>query len=364
MGSASADETSDDTASDTDEDAPTDTSSSGARSTPGIQSENGAPATPDSDLEVLRALDNFLDDIDTDLPTARERARARDHFDLENRELLVAVEGHAAVEREVLRADLPGIGGLVRRIAYDRNLTEAFVEAKSRGSADAGALYERKLKDEGVMGKLRPKGYEVARALGGGLGGVDAAELVADVVLAVGPHAGALAVLDAVLAGPVDALLPHLLVAVLVALAGGVLGLLAPGHGQRAEHEGEQGEERETGKSSGKRSLRHRELREARGAGAAASSQKDYPPGESVSTAQTRGIEPDLVTLAVNADDLAMRGRVGALAGLDDIGARRRQGGPQRRGPRRADRRRRARLPHLHLKPGRPNGELELRSEG
>lgn len=48
--------------------------------------QNGTPATtPESDLEVLRALDTFLDDIDTDLPTARERARARDHFDPENR---------------------------------------------------------------------------------------------------------------------------------------------------------------------------------------------------------------------------------------------------------------------------------------
>ena len=48
--------------------------------------QNGPrPATPESDLEVLRALDAFLDDIDTDLPTARERARARDHFDPENR---------------------------------------------------------------------------------------------------------------------------------------------------------------------------------------------------------------------------------------------------------------------------------------
>ncbi|WP_408960192.1 hypothetical protein [Natrinema sp. 74] len=43
------------------------------------------PTAPESDLEVLRALDRFLDDIDTDLPTARERARAHDHFDLENR---------------------------------------------------------------------------------------------------------------------------------------------------------------------------------------------------------------------------------------------------------------------------------------
>ncbi|MFC5973938.1 hypothetical protein ACFPYI_21660 [Halomarina salina] len=52
---------------------------------PTAATRNGAPSTaPKSDLEVLRALDKFLDDIDTDLPTARERARARDHFDLEN----------------------------------------------------------------------------------------------------------------------------------------------------------------------------------------------------------------------------------------------------------------------------------------
>lgn len=47
---------------------------------------NGTPtAPPESELDVLRALDAFLDDIDADLPTARERARARDHFDLETR---------------------------------------------------------------------------------------------------------------------------------------------------------------------------------------------------------------------------------------------------------------------------------------
>ncbi|TYL37261.1 hypothetical protein CV102_18315 [Natronococcus pandeyae] len=46
---------------------------------------NAYASPPESDLEVLRALDKFLDDINTDLPTARERARARDHFDLENR---------------------------------------------------------------------------------------------------------------------------------------------------------------------------------------------------------------------------------------------------------------------------------------
>ncbi|USZ73548.1 hypothetical protein [Natronosalvus halobius] len=53
---------------------------------PTAATRNGASSTaPESDLEVLRALNRFLDDIDTDLPTARERARARDHFDLENR---------------------------------------------------------------------------------------------------------------------------------------------------------------------------------------------------------------------------------------------------------------------------------------
>ena len=40
---------------------------------------------PESDLEVLQALDHFLDDIDADLPTARERARARDQFGLEDK---------------------------------------------------------------------------------------------------------------------------------------------------------------------------------------------------------------------------------------------------------------------------------------
>ncbi|EJN56889.1 hypothetical protein [Halogranum rubrum] len=48
-------------------------------------SHNGDDSIPKSDLEVLRELDKFLDDIDTDLPTARQRARARDHFELEDK---------------------------------------------------------------------------------------------------------------------------------------------------------------------------------------------------------------------------------------------------------------------------------------
>ena len=46
---------------------------------------DGVESSPPSDLEVMRALDKFLDDIDTDLPTARQRSRARDHFDLEDK---------------------------------------------------------------------------------------------------------------------------------------------------------------------------------------------------------------------------------------------------------------------------------------
>ena len=111
MGSASSDETTDGTAADSDGEhevnettngnaasdsstgeSTTSVSADDSPSTPSSESQNGVHQTaatqngaPESDLEVLRALDSFLDDIDTDLPTARERARARDHFDLENR---------------------------------------------------------------------------------------------------------------------------------------------------------------------------------------------------------------------------------------------------------------------------------------
>lgn len=62
------------------------TSTASSNDAPRDAIQNGPrSATPESDLEVLRALDAFLDDIDTDLPIARERARARDHFDPENR---------------------------------------------------------------------------------------------------------------------------------------------------------------------------------------------------------------------------------------------------------------------------------------
>ncbi|MFC4360243.1 hypothetical protein ACFO0N_20030 [Halobium salinum] len=111
MGSASSDETTDGTTADSDGEHDVDETTNGnaasdsstrqsttsvsaddSTSTPSSESQNGTQPTaatqngaPESDLEVLRALDKFLDDIDEDLPTARERARARDHFDLENR---------------------------------------------------------------------------------------------------------------------------------------------------------------------------------------------------------------------------------------------------------------------------------------
>jgi hypothetical protein len=40
---------------------------------------------PESDLDVLRAMDAALEAIDTDLPTARDEARARDRFHLEDK---------------------------------------------------------------------------------------------------------------------------------------------------------------------------------------------------------------------------------------------------------------------------------------
>jgi hypothetical protein len=40
---------------------------------------------PESDLDVLRAMDAALEAIDTDLPTARDEARARDQFHLEDK---------------------------------------------------------------------------------------------------------------------------------------------------------------------------------------------------------------------------------------------------------------------------------------
>ena len=64
-----------------------------------------------------------------------------------------------------MQAQGPIIKGMNHAVTAGALAAEAFVEAKSRG-ADAGQLYTRKLEDEGVMAKLRPRGYDVARTVG------------------------------------------------------------------------------------------------------------------------------------------------------------------------------------------------------
>jgi electron transfer flavoprotein-quinone oxidoreductase len=66
-----------------------------------------------------------------------------------------------------MQAQGPIIKGMNHAVTAGALAAEAFVEAKSRGDTDsAGERYAKKLRDEGVMEKLRPKRYEVASALG------------------------------------------------------------------------------------------------------------------------------------------------------------------------------------------------------
>ncbi|WP_323676081.1 FAD-dependent monooxygenase [Halorubellus sp. PRR65] len=69
-----------------------------------------------------------------------------------------------------MQAQGPIIKGMNHAVTAGALAAEAFVESRARKSRKteptAGELYERKLHDEGVMGKLRPKRYEVAAALG------------------------------------------------------------------------------------------------------------------------------------------------------------------------------------------------------
>jgi electron transfer flavoprotein-quinone oxidoreductase len=69
-----------------------------------------------------------------------------------------------------MQAQGPIIKGMNHAVTAGALAAEAFVESRARKSRKAeptaGELYERKLKEEGVMGKLRPKRYEVAAALG------------------------------------------------------------------------------------------------------------------------------------------------------------------------------------------------------
>jgi electron transfer flavoprotein-quinone oxidoreductase len=65
-----------------------------------------------------------------------------------------------------MQAQGPIIKGMNHAVSAGGLAAEAFAEAQSRGNpASAGALYERKLEDEGVMSKLRPTRYRMTRAL-------------------------------------------------------------------------------------------------------------------------------------------------------------------------------------------------------
>jgi electron transfer flavoprotein-quinone oxidoreductase len=66
-----------------------------------------------------------------------------------------------------MQAQGPIIKGMNHAVSAGGLAAEAFAEARMRGDETrAGDLYEQKLEDEGVMDKLRPTGYRVARALG------------------------------------------------------------------------------------------------------------------------------------------------------------------------------------------------------
>jgi len=65
-----------------------------------------------------------------------------------------------------MQAQGPIIKGMNHAVTAGALAGEAFVEAKTRGSTDeAGQLYARKLREEGVMDKLRPTPYRVSSAI-------------------------------------------------------------------------------------------------------------------------------------------------------------------------------------------------------
>ncbi|RAW44396.1 flavoprotein [Halorubrum sp. 48-1-W] len=65
-----------------------------------------------------------------------------------------------------MQAQGPIIKGMNHAVTAGALAGEAFTEARSRNDPDAaGDLYERKLRDEGVMKKLRPPRYRAVRAL-------------------------------------------------------------------------------------------------------------------------------------------------------------------------------------------------------
>ncbi len=65
-----------------------------------------------------------------------------------------------------MQAQGPIIKGMNHAVTAGGLAAEAFQEAKTRGDTNAaGELYERKLEEEGVLAKLRPKRYRATRAV-------------------------------------------------------------------------------------------------------------------------------------------------------------------------------------------------------
>jgi electron transfer flavoprotein-quinone oxidoreductase len=66
-----------------------------------------------------------------------------------------------------MQAQGPIIKGMNHAVTAGALAAEAFADARSRGDPHrAGELYERKLHDEGVMEKLRPRSYETVGKVG------------------------------------------------------------------------------------------------------------------------------------------------------------------------------------------------------
>ncbi|SFK85863.1 electron transfer flavoprotein-quinone oxidoreductase [Halogranum rubrum] len=76
----------------------------------------------------------------------------------------LVVVGDAAGQ---MQAQGPIIKGMNHAVSAGALAAEAFAEAKSRNSPEtAGELYAQKLRAEGVMQKLRPRGYDAVSAVG------------------------------------------------------------------------------------------------------------------------------------------------------------------------------------------------------
>ncbi|MFB6108322.1 MAG: FAD-dependent monooxygenase [Haloplanus sp.] len=90
----------------------------------------------------------------------------------------LVVVGDAAGQ---MQAQGPIIKGMNHAVSAGALAAEAYVEAKSRGEPDAaGERYAEKLRDEGVMKKLRPRGYGLVRALAEPEGAANLVDRVVD----------------------------------------------------------------------------------------------------------------------------------------------------------------------------------------